>query len=219
MSATDTGLGLGDLLDFGDTLAAVCTLVAFFLGNSLMFLFGAVGGMFYQSNDISNVLVMQGLLLPGLLVLGLNIWTTNDNALYTSGLCLATLTGQPKRYLVLFNGLCGTLLSLWLNTHFVRYLIFLNTVIPPIGAIIITEYVIAARRQRRGAAAFAGGVVDGVAADSGANPGGTWVQSRACVAWAVGAACAFMPWGIAALNGMAAAAISYALMDIRKSHR
>ena len=194
--------------------AAVCTLVAFFLGNSLMFLFGAVGGMFYQSNDISNVLVMQGLLLPGLLVLGLNIWTTNDNALYTSGLCLATLTRQPKRFMVLFNGLCGTLLSLWLNTHFVRYLLFLNAVIPPIGAIIITEYVIAARRQRRGAAA---GGAEGAVAD-GVNAGGVRVQSRACVAWALGAACAFMPWGIAALNGMAAAALSYALMDIRRNH-
>jgi len=102
-----------------------------------------------------------------------------------------------------------------LNTHFVRYLIFLNTVIPPIGAIIITEYVIAARRQRRGGQ---GGTVETGVAGDGASLGAMRVQTRAGVAWALGAACAFMPWGVAALNGMAAAAISYALLDIRRNH-
>ena len=60
-------------------IAVSTTAIAFFIGNSLMFLFGAVGGMFYKTNDISNVLVAQGLLIPGIIVLTFNIWTTNDN--------------------------------------------------------------------------------------------------------------------------------------------
>ena len=59
-------------------IAVSTTAIAFFIGNSLMFLFGAVGGMFYNTNDISNVLVAQGLLVPGIIVLAFNIWTTNE---------------------------------------------------------------------------------------------------------------------------------------------
>lgn len=102
-----------DFVRFAKTrkTAVITTAIAFFAGNTLMFLFGAVGGMFYDTNDISVVLVRQGLLIPGIIVLGLNIWTTNDNALYTSGLGLSNITGFPKRYIVLFNGLLGTVLA------------------------------------------------------------------------------------------------------------
>ncbi|MFM5075781.1 cytosine permease, partial [Aeromonas hydrophila] len=61
--------------------AVMITMVAFFLGNTLMFVFGAAGAAVTGQADISEVMLMQGLLIPAILVLGLNIWTTNDNAL------------------------------------------------------------------------------------------------------------------------------------------
>ena len=66
--------------------SVITTVIAFFLGNTLMFAFGAVGGAFTGKEDIFYVLIAQGLAIPALIVLGANIWTTNDNALYTSGL-------------------------------------------------------------------------------------------------------------------------------------
>ena len=45
-------------------IAVITTVIAFFLGNSLMFFFGAVGTMTYQVNDISEVLFKQGLRAP-----------------------------------------------------------------------------------------------------------------------------------------------------------
>ncbi len=66
--------------------AVLVAMVAFFLGNSLMFIFGAAGAAALGMADISDVMIAQGLLLPAIVVLGLNIWTTNDNALYASGL-------------------------------------------------------------------------------------------------------------------------------------
>ena len=51
--------------------AAVSTTVtAFFLGNSLMFAFGAVGGAFTGKDDIFYVMIAQGLAIPALIVLG-----------------------------------------------------------------------------------------------------------------------------------------------------
>ena len=46
----------------------------------------------------------QGLLIPALLVLGANIWTTNDNALYSAGLGLSNITGVRKAPMVVAAG-------------------------------------------------------------------------------------------------------------------
>lgn len=56
-----------------------------------MFIFGAAGAAAVGQADISDVMIARGLLLPAIVVLGLNIWTTNDNALYASGLGFANI--------------------------------------------------------------------------------------------------------------------------------
>lgn len=99
-------------------------MVAFFLGNSLMFIFGAAGAAAVGQADISDVMIARGLLLPAIVVLGLNIWTTNDNALYASGLGFANITGLSSRTLSVVNGIIGTLCALWLYNNFVGWLTF-----------------------------------------------------------------------------------------------
>ena len=114
-------------------IAVSSTVIAFLLGNSLMFLFGAVASAFYQTNDISLALKAQGLIAISVLVLGLNIWTTNDNALYAASLGFATLTNRTKRQFVLING-------------FVPWLNLLNLMLPSIGAILILDHFVVRRR-------------------------------------------------------------------------
>ncbi len=186
--------------------AVVTTALAFFLGNSLMFFFGAAAAMVYGKADISEVLQLQGLLLPAIIVLGLNIWTTNDNALYTSGLGLSNITGLPKRWLVLFNGILGTILAVWLYDNFCGWLNILNTVIPPCGAIIMTDFYLVRKRayapieQAKFAAVSVPAVVawasGSLVALAGFNyiPLGAWAQL-----------------GIPAVNGMLVAAVVYLL--------
>ena len=122
------------------TSAVITTVIAFFLGNTLMFSFGAVGGAFSGEDDIFYVMIAQGLMIPALIVLGANIWTTNNNALYTTGLGLANITKIRKRPLVLISGILGTLTSLWLYDNFIGWLNFLNAALPPIGAIIVVDF-------------------------------------------------------------------------------
>ncbi len=118
----------------------------FFLGNSLMFIFGAAGAAAVGQADISDVMIVQGLLLPAIVVLGLNIWTTNDNALYASGLGFANITGLSSRTLSVVNGIIGTVCALWLYNNFVGWLTFLSSAIPPIGGVIIADYLLNRRR-------------------------------------------------------------------------
>ena len=116
------------------------TVVAFFIGNSLMFLFGAVSSIYAGGNDIFEVMLNLNLFYVAVLVLGLNIWTTNDNALYTAGLGLSNITGISKKTMVLISGVIGTVAAVWLYWNFCDWLNVLNCTLPPVGIILILSY-------------------------------------------------------------------------------
>lgn len=176
------------------TVAVITTVVAFFLGNTLMFSFGAVGGAFSGQDDIFYVMIAQGLMIPALIVLGANIWTTNNNALYTTGLGLANITKVRKRPLVLISGVLGTLASLWLYDNFIGWLNFLNATLPPIGAIIIADYF-----RRRAAYSTA---------DAARRPV-VWGAVVGVIAG--GLAGWFIDWGIGSINAIAVGLACYAV--------
>lgn len=119
---------------------AISTILGFTVGNSLMFIFGALGAMSTGMSDIAEVLAAQGLLGGGIALLSLNIWTTNDNALYASGLGLTNITGLSRKLLTVVAGAIGTVFAIFLYNNFVGWLTFLSISLPPIGGIIIADY-------------------------------------------------------------------------------
>lgn len=177
--------------------AVITTVVAFFLGNTLMFSFGAVGGAFTGRDDIFYVMIAQGLAIPAIVVLGANIWTTNNNALYSSGLGFANITKAPRRPLVLVAGIVGTLASIWLYDNFVEWLSFLSAALPPVGAIFIADFLRHGRHYR-----------DGVAPRHGVHVGAVvGVVLGGLVGW-------FVPVGVASINAMVVALVCYFLGDL-----
>lgn len=199
-SFISAGTLTADFVRFGRSArqAVVVCMVAFFAGNSLMFIFGAAGAAATGMADISDVMLLQGLIWPAVIVLGLNIWTTNDNALYASGLALANITGFSSRALAVFNGVAGTLMALWLYHHFVGWLTFLSAAIPPIGGVIIVDYLL---RRRRYAEYPAPDLVS--------------VNGKALAAVAVGVACGHWLPGIVPVNAVLGAMVAYALLTRR----
>lgn len=121
--------------------AVIATIVAFFIGNSVMMVFGAVGGAVTGVPDIFDILILQGLAIPATITLGLNIWTTNNNALYTAGLGISNITKINMKPMVLVGGGLGTGLAIWLYYNFVGFLNLLSGMIPPVGAVIILHYI------------------------------------------------------------------------------
>lgn len=122
--------------------AVVATVVAFFVGNSIMMIFGAVGGAVTGVPDIFDILILQGLAIPAAITLGLNIWTTNNNALYTAGLGVSNITKINMKPMVLLGGGVGTVTAVWLYYNFVGFLNLLSGMIPPVGAVIILHYIL-----------------------------------------------------------------------------
>lgn len=121
-------------------MAVIATVVAFFAGNILMFVFGASGAAVFGKADIFDVLIMQGLAIPAILSLGLNIWSTNNNALYTSGLSITNVSKRPLKLTTALSGIIGTFLAIFLYNNFVSYLSLLGSMIPPVGAVVIIHY-------------------------------------------------------------------------------
>ncbi len=197
-SFISAGTLTADFVRFGKKpkAAVFVTMIAFFIGNSLMFVFGATGAAATGSADISEVMIAQGLLIPAIIVLGLNIWTTNDNALYASGLGFSNVTGLPSKYLSMVNGIIGTLCALWSYNNFVGWLTFLSQAIPPIGGIIIADFLVNRKRYKD----FANAQFQSV----------NWA-AIAAVAAGIGAG-HFLP-GIVPLNAVLGGAISYLILN------
>ena len=164
------------------------TVAAFFIGNSLMFLFGAVSSIYAGGNDIFEVMLNLNLFYLAVLVLGLNIWTTNDNALYTAGLGLSNIFGLSKKTMVLVSGVIGTVAAVWLYWNFCGWLNVLNCTLPPVGIILILHYFLNRGKE------VTEKTVD-------------WSAIIGVVAGAVVAN--LVHWGFASINGMVVAALCW----------
>ena len=173
------------------------TVVAFFIGNSLMFLFGAVSSIYAGGNDIFEVMLNLNLFYIAVLVLGLNIWTTNDNALYTAGLGLSNIFGKSKKAMVLISGVIGTIAAVWLYWNFCGWLNVLNCTLPPVGIILIISYFMHRKQY-----------LDGTVQETKVN----WWAVAGVVCGALVAN--LLKWGFPAINGMAVAALFYLCSEL-----
>lgn len=182
-------------------VAVWTTVIAFFLGNTLMFCFGAIGGAFTGKEDIFYVMIAQGLAIPALIVLGANIWTTNNNALYTGGLGLANITGKPMKHLTWVAGIIGTALAIWLYYNFVGWLNILNCALPPIGMIVILDYF-------KNRSKYEGKHTEAVV---------NWFNVLGIIAAA--AVANFLHWGIAAVNAMVVSAIFFFIGELTGANK
>ena len=152
-----------------------------------MFIFGAVSSIYVGGNDIFEVMVNLNLFYLAMLSLGLNIWTTNVNTLYSAGLGLANISGLSKKAMVITSGVVGTAAANRLYWNFDYWLGMLSCSLPPIGTVIILSYFFGLK----------GGRVKQV----------DW-WAMACVV--IGAVVAnIVLWGIPALNGILATAVCF----------
>ena len=129
--------------------AVIATLLAFFLGNGLMTLIGAFGALVYQQADIVDIMVAQGLATLGILMLFLNLWTTQDNTVYNFAVAGCNMIRTRRRKLVTVGGAAiGTVLAvLGMYEWLIPFLVLLGTFIPPIGGVIMASYFIGYKRE------------------------------------------------------------------------
>ena len=183
--------------DSGRT-AWVSTLTAFFFANGLLIFSGAFCALVYGNEDIVQVMAQQGLLFWGLVLLFLNMWTTQDNTIYAFSVAGAHMFRTNKRTTFVLGGATVALVLAWGGIYnlLVPYLILLGTFIPPIGGVILADYWLHHKGQ--------------FPPLTEKQPAFNWAG---IIAYVLASAVAYFSPGIKPINGIIAAAIAYFILS------
>ena len=179
-------------------VAVLASLFGFFIGNGLMIVAGAYGAIVYQQPDVVEVLVLQGLSMAAVVMLFLNLWTTQDNTIYNFAAAGCNLLRTGKRKIVTLVGAgIGTLLAIGgMYEMLIPFLILLGSVIPPIGGVIMADFFYGHRARYPKLADVR-------------LPAFNWVGLGAYLIGALSAY--FSPW-VAPLVGITVAALAYVVL-------
>lgn len=117
-------------------------MLAFFIGNGLMIFAGGIGAIAFQQADLIEVFLQMGIIFWALIILTINIWTTNDAAAYAFGVAGAEMFNNPnKKPFVIGGVLIATVLAATrIYNYFIPWLVLLGIFIPPLGGTIIGDY-------------------------------------------------------------------------------
>ena len=121
-------------------IAIIC-FMAFLFGNGLMIVFGAASNILVGGNDIFDVFTYFGLNILGIIVLGLNIWSSCDNGLYSAGLEFENILKINHKNIILVLGFLSTIFSYFLYSNFISFLSIMNYTLPPVGVVLIINYI------------------------------------------------------------------------------
>ncbi|MGA9871909.1 MAG: cytosine permease, partial [Rhodococcus sp. (in: high G+C Gram-positive bacteria)] len=129
--------------------AAWACIIGFLVGNGMMILFGAIGAITFEEGDFVLILYNLGLVGWGLILLFGNLWKSNADTAYAFGVAGAEMFRHPKKAPFIIGGcVIGTVLALvGVQNHLVDYLSLLGTFIPPLGGVLIGDFLC---RWRRG---------------------------------------------------------------------
>ncbi|WP_277980234.1 cytosine permease [Sphingomonas phyllosphaerae] len=172
----------------------------------LLLILAAALGILYGNADLVATMLAAGIALPGLLVIILATWTSNDKNLYASALSLSALFPKVERWLLAaIAGVLGTCLAAAdILGHFIVWLTFMGLLIAPMSGVYVADFFLDRERYAAAAPAPAAfrlaplsawgfGIVVGLATLPRANLGlGLFELTRAPTVDALLAAMAFL---------------------------
>jgi len=154
---------------------------------------------------VSHVSMLTlGSVLLGTVIVSLAQWTTNDNNLYSAALAFNNIVEMKKWKVTAVLGVIATIAgALGVVDYFVQWMTLLGQVIPPMAAILISEYLILpALGLRKHAAARS-------VSYSELPP----VYWPAGIAWAIGVIVGLTTPGISAVNGLLATVVAHVALS------
>lgn len=125
--------------------AILSTLTGLLLGNSLMIICGALAAIAVNNSDLPAVLLSMGLLIPSIILMTTNIFTTNAANLYSNSLNLSNSFNMDRKKMIIILLIIAALATLTRPYEIGFFFTFLETlgnVIPPLAGIIIADYFI-----------------------------------------------------------------------------
>ena len=184
---------IADIMRYAKSVkdALLSATIALVLGNSLLILCGAITAFAVNDSDLVNVLLKLGLVVPALVLMTTNLFTTNATNLYSNALGLANVFRKAGKRNIFIGMLAFAMLMTLTRPYRIDALFaFLNTlgtVVPPLPGIILADYFIL-KKGSYGPLSMCQNVK---------------INWNACAAWLVATVLAFViPYGLAPLNGI-----------------
>lgn len=140
-----TATCIADIMRYAkDTKTAVsATLTGLLGGNILMIVCGAIAAIAMNNSDLTVILLGFGLVIPSLILMTTNIFTTNAANLYSTSLNLSNaFKMERKKMLAILLALSAlaTLTKPYEIGFLFTFLNILGTVVPPLSGIILSDY-------------------------------------------------------------------------------
>lgn len=197
-----TATCLSDIMRYAkstkSTIAAALT--GLLGGNILMLICGAIATIAMNDYDLTNILLGFGLVIPSLILMTTNIFTTNAANLYSTGLNLANAfkLGRSKMMIILIAiSAALTLTRPYQVDFFYTFLNVLGNVVPPLAGIIIADYFL---------------VHKGKYSPLDKTKFVKW-NFVPWLSWAVSVVIVFLvPWGLPSLNGIVLGALFHTVL-------
>jgi len=125
--------------------AIAATLTGLLGGNIFMILCGTITSVAVGDSDLTNVLLSMGLLVPCLILMTTNIFTTNASNLYSTSLNLSNAFHMDRQKIIvvlLAISALATLCRPYQVDFLFSFLDLLGTIVPPLPGIILADYFI-----------------------------------------------------------------------------
>jgi Purine-cytosine permease and related proteins len=122
--------------------AFVAAILSFLIGNGIMVFSGMIGGFAFQTGDLIEMMITMGLTFWALIILTLNIWTTNNATAYAFGVAGAEMFNKPNKGPFIIGGVViATIVAVaGVGAYFIPLLNLFGTFIPPLGGVIIGDF-------------------------------------------------------------------------------
>ena len=138
---------IADIMRFSKTPkeGILSSLTGLLAGNTLMIICGAFAAIALNDSDLTNILLSMGFLIPSIILMTTNIWTTNAANLYSNSLNLSNTFKMNRTKMIvilLIIAAIGTLFKPYEITFLFTFLNALGNIIPPLAGIIISDYFI-----------------------------------------------------------------------------
>src|SRR5699024_7695876 len=120
----------------------IMAFAAFFIGTIVMVFSGMIGGIALQQGDMVQILIEMGIVFMGVAILIFNIWTTNTMTAYSFGVAGAEFFNKPNKVPFVVGGLilATIMAAVGIYEFFIPFLTLLGVFVPPLGGLIIGDY-------------------------------------------------------------------------------
>ena len=187
--------------------AIAATLTGLLGGNIFMILCGTITSVAVGDSDLTNVLLSMGLLVPCLILMTTNIFTTNASNLYSTSLNLSNAFHMDRQKIIvvlLAISALATLCRPYQVDFLFSFLDLLGTIVPPLPGIILADYFIIHKGEYKdlGSVKFA------------------QFNAVSWLTWGIALAGVYLiPFGLPALKGLIIGGVLYPiLMNVTKDY-